>query len=639
MIECALTPGATGSSAQRLHEGVAGGHVVEAGRQPRHAAQRQLVLVARHELGEPLRQVARRGDEIREQSRDAEAREIAAVVRRADEDHALHEGLGGEEHGHAQRLADGRIEVELLERDVGHVLPEAVAAVDRRQLGEEPALAVADHHHLAEGRVLALRVELRHGLLQRATQQPARVDDRIARVVEEEPDLVVIPQHAVVLDLVDQIRPAAGAGGRAVDEHQGDPPGPVREQEQQSLVLGFGRHRLLAGYGVLHRLAERTEGAGEETLQLEVPETRVRKGRRERRARLDLERDFAPFDGDEERLVGRVELDPHPELPFAQGTPGILDAKERGHGHAEAGNEALRRHGVLSGAGPEHCRERRADPGAPVAVAQTLDLEVGRGREGLEAVPRPDLLRRRNLDVDGADGYLVAPPGQCRAAGLPEGHRFGDPAVVEVVGEAHAGVGRVERLFVRSRKQQCVGVGRREEVVAAISGRSRRSRSSARRGRRAAAGHPGPRAPGGAPRAFPPDPRESACAGRAARGSEGSGPRAAPSSARWPSARAGPGAGRRARHARGPMRSRRRGRERAARGQRCAGAGACGPHCIPRPTRSQRARPVASSIADVEGRRWAPGPLRPRRPRAMPRRADSPRSAVGPAPRPRRRRR
>ena len=88
-------------------------------------------------------------------------------------------------------------------------------------------------------------------------------------------------------------------------------------------------------------------------------------------------------------------------------------------------------------------------------------------------------------------------------------HRLGDAAVVEVVGEAHARVRRVERLLARSREEQRVGVGGRSEVVARVARAVARGRRRARRAPRGGAGRPSARAASAAARASPRDARSN----------------------------------------------------------------------------------------------------------------------------------
>ena len=57
-------------------------------------------------------------------------------------------------------------------RGVSLTLSQNGAAVHGQELREEPALAVPDHDHAAEGRVGAGRVQLGHGLAERSRRSP-----------------------------------------------------------------------------------------------------------------------------------------------------------------------------------------------------------------------------------------------------------------------------------------------------------------------------------------------------------------------------------------------------------------------------------------------------------------------------------
>ena len=92
---------------------------------------------------------------------------------RGDEDHALDEGQRREEHGLLQELSGLGTDVDLFERFVADVVPEPRPTVDGRELGQETALAVPDHHHAAEGRVLARGVESCTVVVSAARRRPA----------------------------------------------------------------------------------------------------------------------------------------------------------------------------------------------------------------------------------------------------------------------------------------------------------------------------------------------------------------------------------------------------------------------------------------------------------------------------------
>ena len=46
-----------------------------------------------------------------------------------------------------------------VKRNRRDIVPEAIAAIDDHHLGQEPALAVADHNHLVKRRVLSLGID------------------------------------------------------------------------------------------------------------------------------------------------------------------------------------------------------------------------------------------------------------------------------------------------------------------------------------------------------------------------------------------------------------------------------------------------------------------------------------------------
>jgi hypothetical protein len=64
----------------------------------------------------------------------------AASVRRGNEDDALHGRHGLEKHRLAQKLPGFRRHLHFIKRPLWRVLPEAVAAADRRDFGEQSAL-------------------------------------------------------------------------------------------------------------------------------------------------------------------------------------------------------------------------------------------------------------------------------------------------------------------------------------------------------------------------------------------------------------------------------------------------------------------------------------------------------------------
>ena len=85
--------------------------------------------------------------------------DVAAAERRADGDQAAHARVGLKEERLAQRLLDVVRGLDQLERLLADDLPIVVAAVERLQLGDQPAHAVPDEHHLIERRLLVLGIE------------------------------------------------------------------------------------------------------------------------------------------------------------------------------------------------------------------------------------------------------------------------------------------------------------------------------------------------------------------------------------------------------------------------------------------------------------------------------------------------
>ena len=78
-----------------------------------------------------------------------------------------------------------------------HGLQELVARVGGRQLGEQTALTVANDDHLLQGGIATVRVQFPHLCLQRFPQPGSRVDQGIAAVVNEVPELATLPQHRI----------------------------------------------------------------------------------------------------------------------------------------------------------------------------------------------------------------------------------------------------------------------------------------------------------------------------------------------------------------------------------------------------------------------------------------------------------
>ena len=68
---------------------------------------------------------------------------------------------------------------------------------------------MTDQHDLPQHRVLAFRVELVGGVFDRRTQAQSREGAGVARAVGKPPELEVIANDGVALQVIDQIGPAA----------------------------------------------------------------------------------------------------------------------------------------------------------------------------------------------------------------------------------------------------------------------------------------------------------------------------------------------------------------------------------------------------------------------------------------------
>jgi hypothetical protein len=113
-------------------------------------------------------------------------------VGRGNEDDALDRREGLEEHRRAHEVAHLglHLRLQLFERNIRHVFPEVRAAADRHEAGEQPALAVADNHHAAQRRIGARGVYIFHHSFQSPPQKHRRIENRLSRVVLEDPELI-----------------------------------------------------------------------------------------------------------------------------------------------------------------------------------------------------------------------------------------------------------------------------------------------------------------------------------------------------------------------------------------------------------------------------------------------------------------
>ena len=137
---------------------------------------------------------------------------------------------------------------------------------------KQAALAVADQHQVAQGRILTVRVDLRDGLAQRLAQLTGREQNRIARVVGEEPELDALVQHRVVLQLV-EISPSAPDSRRC----RGSAPRALRPRRYGWTIISPSRNSPVrrqeaAEFGVPHRCA--FEHVGQRRARLELQRER-----------------------------------------------------------------------------------------------------------------------------------------------------------------------------------------------------------------------------------------------------------------------------------------------------------------------------------------------------------------------------
>ena len=116
-------------------------------------------------------------DEVEHDAAGAEA----ALVRRRDEHHRLHERQRLEEHPGLQQLVRRGRDLQGRQWHLADVVPEAGPAVADHEPGQEAPLAVADQHHLAQGRIPVLRVDVLQHMLERVAQLLGREQDWAAR--------------------------------------------------------------------------------------------------------------------------------------------------------------------------------------------------------------------------------------------------------------------------------------------------------------------------------------------------------------------------------------------------------------------------------------------------------------------------
>ena len=239
MIEWAWMPGATGMARTASIAGLPGdmpAMLLKVRRSlPSFSASPALVRMS----AVALAMVNRQRHQPAEQADDGQTGLVAAAMRRGDEDHRLDEGQRMDEQRLLQQRLGLRLQVQLIHRPVADRVPEPRAGVDGDQLGQQPALAVADHHHAAERGIGLHAAEGLDGVFERMAQHVGRDRDRIAGVVGEEPELVMVADFLVFHQVVDHVGPAERAGGGAMHQHHRDAAVPVRLQREQ-MVLGVG---------------------------------------------------------------------------------------------------------------------------------------------------------------------------------------------------------------------------------------------------------------------------------------------------------------------------------------------------------------------------------------------------------------
>ena len=134
------------------------------------------------------------GSEITFRSRlaDPVSRPVAPAVGRGDENDPAHKRQGLEKEAALEQLARLGRDVELLQRNREGGIPKTRSAVDGGQFRQHSALAVADDHHFPQGGVFALRVEFPDDAAQALGEDPGGVQNGVAGVVGEHPDLITI---------------------------------------------------------------------------------------------------------------------------------------------------------------------------------------------------------------------------------------------------------------------------------------------------------------------------------------------------------------------------------------------------------------------------------------------------------------
>src|SRR6266566_3566917 len=236
--------------------------------------------------------------------------------------------------------------VELVDRRLERGIVEPAPRVHGHHLRQQAALAVADHDHLLEARILSLGIQQTHGVGEGVAQDHRRVGDRAAAVVRERPEVVVVPDGGIGLQDVDHLRPAARARGGAVDEDDRDLPEPGRGQRDQLVLRADLEH------------------ASEEPLQLPLPDRRLLEAPGQRRRRLLLERHRTPGNHDRLGLRLGIEVEGGPHPTALQLLAGVVDSQQRRGRDLDPRRDDVA-HLLVLGDRNHPCRQRGADAGPP----------------------------------------------------------------------------------------------------------------------------------------------------------------------------------------------------------------------------------------------------------------------------------
>src|SRR5262245_8986118 len=172
------------------------------------------------------------------------SRLITSAVRRSDEDNTSHERKWLKEKSAPQLFSRLVPKNEIVERPSAYRIPEPCPRIDGRHLGKQSALTVPDDHHLPQRCIGPIGIELVDNKPKRRSQHVGRISYRITRVVVKEPVLKPGAQPGVVLEGIQHVCPAAGAGGGPMYKDHWDTTPPVRLHKQKlcASLASFGCH-------------------------------------------------------------------------------------------------------------------------------------------------------------------------------------------------------------------------------------------------------------------------------------------------------------------------------------------------------------------------------------------------------------